>query len=168
MPAKRAFLVHLPGDPNSDYLRAVLPLAPTLREADAAVLPRLTAETAGPLLDALRLGKPVFLPAESLPEVMTRTLAAGLSELIRQGLAVCPLTQLPKWVQTGASCPALLTLERLKVLAAQGFDRIYLAARPGATPLAVTAAKTWNIHLTGGIDAGTGQSHRLGVVYPEK
>lgn len=168
MVVKRAFLAHIPGDPNSEYLRAVLPLAPNLREADAAVLPRLTAETAEPLLDALMLGKPVFLPAESLPETLTRPLAAGLSQLTRRGLTVCPLTELPRWVQTGASCPALLTYERLKTLAAQGIDRIYLAARPAATPLAVTAAKTWNIHLTGGIDAGTGQSHRLGVVYPEK
>lgn len=168
MVVKRAFLAHIPGDPNSDYLRAVLPLAPALREADAAVLPRLTAETAGPLLDALTLGKPVFLPTESLPETLTRPLAAGLSQLTGQGLTVCPLTELPRWVQTGASCPALLTYERLKTLAAQGIDRIYLAARPAATPLAVTAAKTWNIHLTGGINSGTGQSHRLGVVYPEK
>lgn len=168
MVVKRAFLAHIPGDPNSDYLRAMLPLAPALREADAAVLPRLTAETAGPLLDALTLGKPVFLPAESLPETLTRPLAVGLSQLTGQGLAVCPLTGLPSWVQTGVSCPALLTYERLKTLAAQGIDRIYLAARPAATPLAVTAAKTWNIHLTGGINSGTGQGHRLGVVHKKK
>lgn len=168
MGGKRAFLVELPGDPNSDYLRAVLPLAPTLAEADGAVLPRLTGETAGTLVDALKLGKAAFLVAESLPDPLPRSLTAGLSALTRRGLMVCPLTQVAAWVQTGVSCPQLLTYERLKTLAAQGFDRIYLAARPGVTPLALRAAKTRNIQLTGGVCSGTGQGHRLGVVHPEK
>lgn len=168
MAAKRAFLVHLPGDPLSDYLRAVLPLAADLRDADALVLPRLTKVAAEPLLGALAAGKPAFLPWEALPGTWSGPLRRGLSILEARGLMVRPLTQLAAWVQSGASCRELLTFERLKDLGAQGFDRIYLAGRPAATPLAVKTAKTQNIYLTGGVRSGTCQGHRLGVVHEEK
>lgn len=168
MAAKRAFLAHIPGDPISEYLNAALPLVPVLREADTFVLPRLTQPAAEPLLAALAAGKPALLPREALPERWSGTLGQSLSLLTGQGLVICPLTALPAWVQSGTSCRELLTYERLKAFAAQGFERIYLAGRPAATPLAVTAAKARNIHLTGGEGYGACQSHRLGVVYQKK
>lgn len=168
MAAKWAFLAHIPGDPLSEYLNAALPLAPALGEADAFVLPRLTKGAAEPLLVALAAGKPALLPREALPERWSGTLGRSLSLLAGRGLVICPLTALPAWVQSGTSCRGLLTYERLRAFAAQGFDRIYLAGRPAATPLAVTAAKTRNIHLTGGERYGACQSHRLGVVYQKK
>lgn len=168
MPPKRAFLAELPGDPRSDYLKATLTLSPTLDSADALALPALTAVTLEHLTAALSVGKPAYLPQEALPEPLTPALAEGLSALTRHGLILCPLTDLPRWVQTGTTCPNLLTLERLQTLAAKGFDRIYLAARPGATPLAAQTAKRQNIPLTGGTFHGAGKSHRFGVVHPEK
>lgn len=168
MPARRAFLREVPGDPCSDYLKATLPLADRPETADALVVPRLTEETAGALLDALRLGKPALLPAEALPDVLSSALRSGLSQLTQCGLIVCPLTELPRWVLSGTGCPLLLTYGRLKELAERGFDRVYLAARPAATPLALAAAKAWNIRLTGGICPGTGQSDRFGMVHQKK
>lgn len=168
MGAKRAFLVHLPGDPLSDYLRAVLPHAPGPEEADALVLPRLTKAAAEPLERALAAGKPAFLPAEALPRRGSGALGRGLSALEQCGLILCPLTALPRWVQTGASCRGLLTVERLRALAAAGVERVYLAGRPGATPLAAAEAKRQNIHLTRGDPYGTGQGHRFGVVHQEE
>lgn len=168
MPPKRAFLAELPGDPLSGYLKATLALSPTLEGADALALPALTAATLAALTAALGAGKPVYLPTEALPETLTPALAEGLSALTRHGLIICPLTDLPRWVERGVSCPKLLTLERLKTLAAQDFDRIYLAVRPGATPLAVQTAKRLNIRLTGGNFHGAGKSHRFGVVHQEK
>lgn len=168
MPPKRAFLAELPGDPLSDYLKATLTLSPILEDADAFALPALTAATLERLLAALSAGKPAYLPNEALPETLSPALAEGLSALTRRGLILCPLTDLPRWAQTGTTCPDLLTLERLQTLAGQGFDRIYLAARPGATPLAAQTAKRQNIRLTGGTFHGAGKSHRFGVVHPEK
>lgn len=168
MPPKRAFLAEVPGDPRSDYLKATLALSPTPEGADALVLPALTAATLERLPTALLAGKPVYLPTEALPPTLTPALAEGLSALTRHGLILCPLTDLPRWVQTGTTCPNLLTLERLQILAAKGFDRIYLAARPAATPLAAQTAKRLNIPLIGGTFHGAGKSHRFGVVYPEK
>lgn len=168
MEAKRVFLAELPGDPVSDYLRAVLPLTASLADAGAAVLPALTEETAVFLTEALRAEKPVYLPAEALPEILTPALKAGLSALSRRGLIVCAMADLPRWVETGANCPVVLTLERLKTFAAQGTDRIYLAGVPAATPLARKTAKELSIDLTGGIHPGVGKSHRFSLVYPQK
>ncbi len=168
MPPKRAFLAELPGDPCSDYLKATLTLSPTLEDADAFALPALTAATLEPLTAALLAGKPVYLPTEALPPTLTPALAEGLSALTRHGLILCPLTDLPRWVQTGTTYPALLTLDLLQTLARQGFGRIYLAGRPGATPLAAQTAKRQNIRLTGGTFHGAGKSHRFGVVHQEK
>lgn len=152
MAVKRVFLAELPGDPLSDYLKATLSLAPTLRDADGAVLPRLTKAAGETLAAALADQKPAYLPAEALPRRPTPALTQGLSILTGRGLILCPLTALPGWVQKGTSCRELLTLERLKRLAARGFDRVYLAGRPGATPLAAAEAKRRNIYLTGGND----------------
>lgn len=150
MAAKRVFLAELPGDPLSDYLRAVLLLADRPETADALAVPRLTAATGEVLAAALAAQKPAYLPVEALPERPGAALARGLSVLAGRGLILCPLTALPKWTQRGVSCRELLTLERLKALAEQGFDRVYLAGRPGATPLAAAEAKRRNIYLTGG------------------
>lgn len=168
MPPNRAFLAEIPGDPLSDYLKATLDAAPALDTAHALVLPRLTRPAADVLAAALAAGKPVYLPAEALPKTLTPALARGLSALTKRGLAICPLTELPRWVQSGANCPRLLTLEYLKILVAQGVDRIYLSAWPAATPLAVQTAKQLNIHLSGVNFHGTGQSHRLCVVHEKK
>lgn len=168
MAAKRAFLLKIPGDPRSEYLKATLLLAERRETADALVVPTLTGDAAEPLAAALAAGKRAYLPTEALPERISPSLRAGLSLLTRRGLIICPLTALPRWVQTGINCPVLLTYERLKEFAARGFDRIYLAARPGATPLAVWAARDRRIHLTGGNGFGTCQGDRFGVVYPEK
>lgn len=168
MPARRVFLPEVPGEPCSDYLKATLPLVQNPDDADVLAVPALTPATATPLAAALAAGKPALLPREALPEVWSGTLRRSLSLLTGCGLMVCPLTELPRWVRSGASCQVLLTLERLKAFAAQGFDRIYLANAPAATPLAAAEAKRLNIHLTGGNDPGTGQSHRLGMVYQKK
>lgn len=168
MADKRAFLLEAPGDPCSDYLRAALPLARRPETADALVVPTLAPAAAGPLANALAAGKPALLPREALPEVWSGTLRRSLSFLTGRGLIICPLTELPRWVRSGASCPFLLTLERLKAFVAQGFDRIYLTNRPAATPLAEREAKRLNIHLTGGVCPGIGKSDRLGMVYQKK
>lgn len=168
MTAKRAYLLAVPGHPNDAYLRLALPLAPDLASADALVLPILTAGAVGALVETLGRGKPVYLPAEALPQHLERSLREGLSALTRKGLTICPLTELPRWVERGANCPKLLTLERLNALAGQGFDRIYLSTAPAATPLARRVARERQIQLRGGMGRGIGQSDRLGVVYPEK
>lgn len=168
MADRRAFLWEVPGDPCSDYLRATLPLAQSPDDAGVLVLPALTPATATPLAAALAAGKPVLLPWETLPGRLSREAGESLSALIQNGLILCPLTELPRWARGGTSCRTLLTLERLKAFAAQGFDRIYLANLPGATPLAAAEAKRRNIHLTGGTYPGIGQSHRFGLVYAEK
>lgn len=161
-------MLEVPGDPRSDYLKAVLPPAPSWDAAAAVAVPVLTAELVNPLAAALAAGKLALLPYEALPQRLSRAAGESLSALVRSGLILCPLTQLPRWVKTGASCRELLTLERLRAFAARGLDRVYLAALPGATPLAAREAKRLNIHLTGGSYPGIGQSHRFGLVYAEK
>ena len=168
MAVKRVFLSHVPGNPRSDYLRAVLPLAEDCSEADAVAVPLLAEETAGALAAALAAGQPALLPYEALPKRLSRQAGESLSALVRSGLILCPLTELPGWAGRGASCPVLLTLARLKELAARGIERVFLANVPGATPLAVTEARRRYIHLTGGNYPGIGQSYRFGLVYAEK
>lgn len=72
MAVKRVFLSHVPGNPRSDYLRAVLPLAEDCSEADAVAVPLLAEETAGALAAALAAGKPALLPYEALPKRLSR------------------------------------------------------------------------------------------------
>ena len=168
MAAKRVFVPPLPQSPLYRYLREVLPLAEGMTRADAVALPVLAAQTADALLDGLERGLAVYLPVESLPEWLAPALRAGLAALGRRGLTVCTLADLPHWVETGVSCPALLTAERLNAYAARGIDRVYLAGNPAATPLARRAARTRGIQLTGGMCRGTGKSHRLSLVYPQE
>lgn len=168
MTVKRAYLLELPGEPNFAYLQAALRLAPDWPSADVLALPALTAGAVPLLTRALGEGRPAYLPAEALPQSVERPLRESLSALTRKGLTICPLTELPRWVETGANYPGLLTLERLNALMGQGFDRIYLSAVPAATPLARNVARQRKIHLRGGIGHGTGEGDRLGLVHEEK
>lgn len=136
--------------------------------AERVIVPSLTENSIPELAAALHLEKTVFLPAEAAPGPWSPAARRGLAQLMGAGLILCPLTRLPRWVATGVSCRELLTLERLEHLAAQGFDRIYLAGVPAATPLARQAAKRRNIHLMGVSVSGTGKGDRLGVVYAQE
>lgn len=175
--------------PRWDYLCRELEarglLAPGAPEAlGGVVLPTLAGETvcqvwAGvclsnesrALFHALLTGGSAWAPWEGVAlgdGVMARRVRSRLEELEEAGLILCPLTQLPDWVERGTPAGGVVTARRVEAAGAAGAAGLALPPGGLATPLARERARELGIFIRGGRGNGIGTGGGLGLGHPEE